>query len=616
MLRVAVRCGNHVRHFPLPERPVVLGSSADSDWVCRFPGISRRHARVEPNGGHTVRLVDLDSKNGLKVEGRLRSRIELHPGVLVHLGHAVLELEEVSSDEGVAALVLQDDASSSGHLDDDTSPGLEADQLDSPFAALRLARELEAREPWALIEDQDLADTARVTLDARSLVVLAAAVHHEPTIARCSGPLPSQALLDEVAALSAREEDSLGEHLHEGALWLVGNAGRGPGLLCGFDDISIPAWKKDFADYLLRRLRSRYTGRRREAAEPPPSRPLCIPPGTVLGQAPATRDLLQQIESTVSSHLDVLLLGETGTGKEVFAQILHASGPTAGKPFLPVNCAAIPAELLEAQLFGVESGVATGVDRRAGLFVDAGAGTLMLDEVGELALPLQAKLLRVLQEREVLPVGGSRPKKIEARVISASNRDLAVLVQEGRFRADLYYRLRRLEFTIPPLRERRDDIPALVLELTRRAARRYHKRITGVSQRALVMLVEYPWPGNVRELETAVEKAVLACPSGGSLESRCFGDLVSWRARVREIGSGPEPVLQGGATAPESSMADAKPSPGTDQRTLAEEVIDVERRAVAEALSKTSGNKSKAAALLGITRQGLNLKLRRWRGPG
>jgi transcriptional regulator with PAS, ATPase and Fis domain len=293
--------------------------------------------------------------------------------------------------------------------------------------------------------------------------------------------------------------------------------------------------------------------------------------------------LMAQMAAAAQTTLDVMLIGETGTGKELFARAVHASGPTAGGPFVAINCAAIPSELLEAEFFGVQRRVATGVDPRIGLFVQADGGSIFLDEVGELPERLQSKLLRVFDQREVLPLGASTPRRIAVRVISASNRPL-----DGHLRPDLFFRLRGIEFRIPPLRERREDIPALVTVLMARACEESRKTIRGISRSALRHLVEHEWPGNVRELKNEVRRAVLVAPAGGVLQPEHFTFA-------------PTPSASAASVAAASTAASPPPS------TLAE----AERAAIENALATAGGNQSLAARLLGITRNGLAAKLKR-----
>jgi transcriptional regulator with PAS, ATPase and Fis domain len=315
----------------------------------------------------------------------------------------------------------------------------------------------------------------------------------------------------------------------------------------------------------------------------------------LLGTSAAFQALLPQIEAIVRSDFNVLLHGETGTGKEVFARLIHGSGRQERGRLVAINCAAIPAELLEAELFGVAARVATNVDPRQGLFVQAHGGTLFLDEVGELPERLQAKLLRVLQEHEVMPLGASAPRKVDVRVIAASNRDLAQGVREGSFRPDLYFRLRGLELHLPPLRERKEDLPHLVLAFAGRAASKHRKRLRGVSRGALRLLLEHDWPGNVRELESEVERAVLLCPDGGLLQREHFLIPGSPPPRNQE----PRPPVP------------ATPEAGTTSQSLQEQVEALERQAIFAALAAARGNKTAAARALGITRNGLAFKMKR-----
>lgn len=244
------------------------------------------------------------------------------------------------------------------------------------------------------------------------------------------------------------------------------------------------------------------------------------------------------------------------------------------------------------------------MDPRPGLFAKAEGGSLFLDEIGDMPEALQAKILRVLQEREVLPLGAHQPKKIRVRVISASNKNLAERVESGTFRADLYYRLRGLQFHLPPLRERQEDIPALVLAFAHEAAKRYNKEIRGVSRKALDLLTAYPWPGNIRELKNEVDRAVLLATDGGHLESDHFAPV----KYAVEYGKAPPP-REGPIPTP---ARDSGTSPEVRATATLQGRLDlVEREAILEALRTRHGNKSKAAQLLGITRNGLALKVKR-----
>jgi DNA-binding NtrC family response regulator len=233
----------------------------------------------------------------------------------------------------------------------------------------------------------------------------------------------------------------------------------------------------------------------------------------VVGTSPLMKRAVELARKVGPTQSTVLILGESGTGKELMARAVHrhnqASRGSEGR-FLAVNCAAIPSDLLESQLFGHRKGSFTSADRdTAGLFVHAGTGSVFLDEIGELPLATQAKLLRAIEQKEVFPVGANEPVRVEARIIAATNKDLAKEVQAGRFREDLYYRLNVVSITIPPLRDRRDDIPELVEQLLNRHAKAIGKRINGVSHEAMQLLMSHPWKGNIRELDNALQRALI-----------------------------------------------------------------------------------------------------------
>jgi formate hydrogenlyase transcriptional activator len=230
----------------------------------------------------------------------------------------------------------------------------------------------------------------------------------------------------------------------------------------------------------------------------------------IIGQSPALTAVLDNIRSVAATDTTVLITGETGTGKELIARAVHSSSRRKEKPLIKINCAALPAGLVESELFGHEKGAFTGaIARRVGRFELADGGTIFLDEIGELPADAQAKLLRVLQEREFDRVGGTAPIQVDVRVLAASNRDLLQMVREKTFREDLYYRLSVFPLHLPPLRDRKEDIPPLALFLVNKLAARIGKRIEGIDKETMRRLIAYPWPGNVRELENVIERAVI-----------------------------------------------------------------------------------------------------------
>jgi len=291
----------------------------------------------------------------------------------------------------------------------------------------------------------------------------------------------------------------------------------------------------------------------------------------------------------VRGDLPVLLLGETGVGKELLARTLHDSSPRRRGPFVAINCAAIPADLLEAEMFGIGKGVATGVAERRGKFQTAEGGTLLLDEIGDMPPELQVKLLRALQEKEVQPVGGAAAA-VDIRVIAATNSDLQRRMEEGRFRRDLYFRVAGFALRVPPLRERREDIPALVESFARTFAREHGKPVRGITVKALRTLVGYAWPGNVRELQHEVGRLVALCPQGEAVDSTMVSPHI--------LGALPED-------------AHAEHAAPTDSLDMEKNVDALERRLISQALAQARGNRTRAARLLGISRNGLAIKMER-----
>jgi DNA-binding NtrC family response regulator len=307
--------------------------------------------------------------------------------------------------------------------------------------------------------------------------------------------------------------------------------------------------------------------------------------GHIVANDPRSQAVLRLVEQVAASRASVLVVGESGTGKELIAEAIHRASPRAKMPFVRLNCASLVESLLESELFGHEKGAFTGAfARREGRFKQADGGTLFLDEVSETPAPTQVKLLRFLQERTFERVGGNETLKVDVRIIAACNRDLKQLIAEGKFREDLYYRLNVVNIEIPPLRERRGDIPALAAFFLRRYAEENGKKLEGFSDDALAELVAYPWPGNVRELENAIERAVVL--AGGARIER--DNLPAGMARTPH---GDEiPKIPG-------STIDA-----------------LERYAILKTLEACGGSTSKAATVLGISPRKIQYKLHDYRG--
>jgi two-component system response regulator FlrC len=305
----------------------------------------------------------------------------------------------------------------------------------------------------------------------------------------------------------------------------------------------------------------------------------------IVTQDKCMKSILDTLRRVADSDATVLITGESGTGKELLAAYIHAHSGRADQPFVAMNCAALPEQLAESELFGHEKGAFTGaIQRKPGRFEQAHKGTLLLDEVGEMPLNLQAKLLRVLQERIVDRVGGQAPVCIDTRVVATTNRDLKQMVGEGTFREDLYYRLKVLPFELPALRERREDIPLLVETFIERFNERHRRSVIGIATEALERLEKYPWPGNIRELANALERAV----------------LISQNETLRS-----EDLL---LDAPDAAHdTESAISPGTT-------VKEMERRLILSTLGQVNANRTRAAEMLGISIRTLRNKLNEYRG--
>jgi len=332
----------------------------------------------------------------------------------------------------------------------------------------------------------------------------------------------------------------------------------------------------------------------------------------IIGDSPAIRRVMQTVATAAPTRATVLLEGESGTGKELFARAIHAQSDRRDGPFIKLNCAALPEGLIESALFGHEKGAFTGAIKRVeGAFERANGGTLLLDEISEMRLDLQAKLLRVLQEQEFERVGGSMAIKVDVRIIATTNRDLAAYAAAGHFRQDLYYRLGVIPVRLPPLRERKDDIPLLAYRFASLYGQEIGKEITGIAPDALELLHQYDWPGNVRELQHAVERAVILSTEtlipAHAFDGQRFGLSGAW--------SGPSPAristnfgaMDGGNGAAVTSTGVTVPEGAVILTSL--DVNEAEAKLIARALEVSNGNRTRAAELLGMSVRTLRNKL-------
>ncbi|HFZ8994232.1 TPA: acetoacetate metabolism transcriptional regulator AtoC [Citrobacter freundii] len=312
--------------------------------------------------------------------------------------------------------------------------------------------------------------------------------------------------------------------------------------------------------------------------------------GHILTSSPRMLAICKDTAKIALSHASVLISGESGTGKELIARAIHYNSPRQNGPFIKINCAALPESLLESELFGHEKGAFTGAQAlRQGLFERAHQGTLLLDEIGEMPLSLQAKLLRILQEREFERVGGHQTIQVDIRIVAATNRDLQTMVKEGSFREDLFYRLNVIHLTLPPLRERREDIPLLANHFLQKFSVENQRHMLEIDAAAMSLLTAWSWPGNIRELSNVIERAVVM--NTGSV---IFSD-----------------DLPAALRAPQADLREIKaPQPG--ERNLKEEIKREERRIISEALDQQAGNRTRTALMLGISRRALIYKLQEY----
>jgi Nif-specific regulatory protein len=309
----------------------------------------------------------------------------------------------------------------------------------------------------------------------------------------------------------------------------------------------------------------------------------------IIGAGPRIQQVVRLIERIRDSVVNVLITGESGTGKEMVAKAIHYTSPRSRKPFVALNCAALPETLLESELFGIEKGVATGVERRMGQFQKADGGTLFLDEIGDLSLTAQAKILRVLQERLVERVGGRAPEPVDVRLLAATNKDLEHEISKGAFREDLYYRIKVVHIHMPPLREMREEIPLLANHFLKEYCRETARMAMEFSQQVMRKLMSAPWPGNIRQLRNEVMRLAACSPRDLITEEEMWVGL-------------PAPVV---AEAPASSKV-------LQPQSLKKAIAELERRMIKEALDTTKNNQQQAARMLGLSRQGLINKMKRY----
>ena len=626
----------------------------------QLPGdkISRRHARIVQENGRYF-ICDLDSRNGVTVNGLMTERAELNSGDKIEIGNALLlfELDEGTDfptqeldihpgepaklPSGEPVFFSEDASTSAEHFeksvsvedDEAADDPSSADTSPAPDALPRLReanRKLKALHDVsdAIHETFDLRELMHKVLElvldifqaGRAVILLydesdgklrpAAARNRQKTTARLA---VSQTVVDYVAAQkrSVISADALSDprfdpsesialqNINSVMCVPLTSKGKSQGVLYVDNRDEARRYEQDHLRLLTIIARQAATAidnarsytelrREREVLKRQISEKY-----TIIGDSERLKDVLEQVGQVAHGDTTVLICGETGVGKELIARAVHDSSVRSDGPFVVVNCASIPESLLESELFGHERGAFTGADRRRiGKFELADRGTLFLDEIGEVSTAIQTKLLRAVEQKEFDRVGGTKPISVDVRIVAATNRNIAQMLREGKFRQDLYYRLAVVTIEVPPLRERPDDIPLLADHFLDILAREIGRPAPKISDAALELMTAYHWPGNIRELRNAMERAILLGRS----------------ARIETDDLPPSLITGDGAPRVDaSSEADGPPL-----FPLAPAVHALELRAIREALKLAKGVKTRAAELLGISRPTLDKKLREY----
>jgi two-component system, NtrC family, response regulator AtoC len=555
---------------PLPATgELVIGRASDADVRIDHPSVSREHAILRL--GTPITIEDLGSANGTRLRGRPlapHKPLEIQPGEVVDLGSVLLVVQPRPRAAPTRRVWNHDYFE--GRLEEEC---VRAGRTGERFAVLQLAS--------PALGDDAVRDGVLGVLG-------------EEDVLGAYAPGSFEVLVLDVDAAAA---ERLARKLATAA------ARHGTALRTG-----VAVYPRDgtSAHALLAHALAEVTTGTTTAADRPAAPPRELHGGKM-------QDLHRLAECVAAGNISVLLLGETGAGKEVLAETIHRISPRRAAPFLRLNCAALSETLLESELFGHERGAFTGaIHGKPGLLETANGGTVFLDEVGELAMPTQVKLLRVLEEHEVLPVGALKPRPIDVRFIAATNRDLEAEIERRTFRQDLYFRLCAATLVIPPLRERISEIPALARTFVEAAARDMSRPPPALDPEVLAALEAYPWPGNIRELRNMIERAVLLCGAGPI--GLAHVPVEKMRATLAPSRAS-APVIEPAARAAPA----AAPPDETAERPLRaivrEQVASVERQRICEALARAAGNQSVAAKLLGMPRRTLVKRLAAYNIP-
>ena len=549
--RLSIELGDRAERRNLAEGEHVVGSHPGCGISISHPTVSRRHARIVVSSG-AVEVEDLGSRNGTWLAGaRLTVPATIAPGSRLQFGTVPAVLEEVPAEDLEPAVLLAGPAAA--------PPGAPGASPATTVSAGSLRVLVVEELPGLLDLLASRAGPVRMAQAVghalfRTLPCLRAEVRSQELESGRSGTLFTASRREPPAASPVAR-------VEEGPFTVEVS-------------FSHETQVRGFLPVIaaLARLLTLTDRGRRQPPPPAGSAPPPLPdPPTVV---PEVRRIYEQAARLARGDVSVLIQGESGTGKEVLAGYLHAASERVGGPFVALNCAALPRDLLEAELFGIEEKVATGVAPRPGRFEMADGGTLFLDEIGDMAPETQARILRVLQEGEVFRIGATRPRPARARILAATNRDLGAMLAEGSFRTDLYHRIADWKVTLPPLRRRKADIPNLAAHFLAAEAERRGVAIAGISKGALALLEAYDWPGNIRQLQREMARGALFLEDGQLLETSDLEESIRHGSRARPQG-------------------------------LKERLEEVERQEIQRALDSAGEDVSAAAAELGIGRSTL-----------
>jgi hypothetical protein len=559
--RLRVDLDDRPRRFRLVEGENLVGRDPECAVRLQHPTVSRRHAILRVDG-ERIELQDLGSSNGTRIgtQAVVGPTAVITPGSTLYFGALGAQIETISEADADTAVSLSRSAIESLAVAPrgETPPTLSTADLEA-FSLRYLPELLAALEGGA--GGRELSQSAGAALfqclPCLLVEIVSGSAQHEAVLFRAQRPADASVPYEQI---EARARTFTVRVRIPAALLLRSWSAvvRAAASLLGLAD----SRAADGAPAM--------TPIARGVPQPMPE-----PPSVV----PRVLEIYAQAVRVASGEVSVLICGESGTGKEVLARYIHAASPRAEGPFVALNCAALPRDLLEAELFGIERGVATGVDSRPGKFELADGGTLFLDEVGDMSVETQARILRVLQEGEAYRIGGRQPRPTRVRVLSASNRDLEAMLADGRFRSDLYHRISDWVVVMPPLRERRQDIPNLAAYFLAREARRLGLEFAGLSRAAVEALQNHPWPGNIRQLEKEIARAALFLNNGDLLDTTVL--LPAFRRSKGEPGG-----------------------------RLREQLQRFERETIERALRASGGSPVEAARKLGISRATLYRRLK------